>query len=1450
MVVAWFRRSFARSLTILWLAAMPFLTSGVAHAQCVANVPHVDGQWGTLPYLMPINPISTTLMHDGQILIVAGSENDASNDATGAESYRIAVWDPRGTTSASVAVQNIEYDVFCSGTAVLLDGRPLVVGGTSDYSFTGEARSSIFDPATSEFLQTQKMVDGRWYATATELPDGRIMAFSGLGLTGNTNNTVEIYDLKNVGPGWTTPATAPFTPPLYPRMLLLPSGKVFFTGNGGGGRTATSWLFDPGPRTWSASAATTADRTYGSAVLLPLLPPAYTARVMNFGGGNPGTSSTEIIDFSAGSPSWVAGPNMSSGRIEMNATLLPNGKVLAQGGSQTNESPSAAGKHADIYDPVSKTMSSGGTASYSRLYHSVALLLPDATVLSMGSNPGSRGGYEPSIEIYTPTYLFDANDQLVTTRPIITGMTPASGPLGYGASFSVSYTSASAISSAVLLRPGAATHAFDMDQRLIGLCGPSPQPACSGSGTLALTTPPNGNIAPPGWYMLFLLDSAGVPSTARFLQISPYTTAPPVGTITSPASDTTITAGQSVSFGTNVAAAKYGWIFPGGSPATSTAQSPGNVTFSTAGEFVTSLTVVDGSGNSDVSPPTRTITVLPASADFDIDVTPSARSVIPGQSATFTVTVTPKSGFTGTVSLTVGSESGFPAGITSGGFSPSSITGGSGSSTLKMQTTTAANPYALSLTVTGTSGTVTHAGSTTLLVDLAAPAGLTATAGNTQVALSWPATVGATSYHVKRAKVSGGPYTTIACATSASYTDTAVTNGTTYYYVVSAAFTAGTNAGGESPNSVEASAQPLSAGATPTRTSTPNSTARTVTPTPAPTATFGPNLASQATIIARVTAPTGSGNKSLEVIRDGDKPPVGSTDSTRQYDTWDGANTAPEDWIGYTFTTPKTFTRVVFQEGMNFWDGGWFDTLTVQVRQNGVWTAVAGLTSTPAYPANDNINYETYTLNFTPTTGDGIRLDGAPGGSADFISVGELEVYGSDAGGATPTSTPAPSVTPTANLPTATATPLRTPTTTPTTTAPPTVTATATSGATPTRTATPVAATASATRTATPLAATATATPVAPTSTATPSSATCGNGVLDPGEQCDDGNTIGGDCCSASCQIEATPCDLTHLGTIIARVTAPTGTGNKNIEVIRDGDMPPVGNTDSSRQYDTWDGVNTAPEDWIGYSYASQQTFSRVVFQEGKNFSDGGWFDTLTVQVRQGGIWTTVSGLTSTPPYPPNDGINYETYTLNFAPITGDGIRLDGAPGGSDDFISVGELQVFGGIVGAHPTPTATLTPGPNLALQGTIVARVTAPTGSGSKSLEVIRDGDKPPVGNTTSTRQYDTFDGANTAPEDWIGYTFTTARTFTKVVFQEGMNFSNGGWFDSLTVQVRQNGVWTNVASPTFTPAYPPNDGVNYETYVITFPATTGDGIRLDGAPGGSADFISVGELEVYGP
>ena len=76
------------------------------------------------------------------------------------------------------------------------------------------------------------------------------------------------------------------------------------------------------------------------------------------------------------------------------------------------------------------------------------------------------------------------------------------------------------------------------------------------------------------------------------------------------------------------------------------------------------------------------------------------------------------------------------------------------------------------------------------------------------------------------------------------------------------------------------------------------------------------NLTQTGSIIARVTAPTGGGSRSLEVIRDGDTPAVGSPDARRQYDTYRGGAVATDDWIGYQYTTPQTFAAVIFQEGV------------------------------------------------------------------------------------------------------------------------------------------------------------------------------------------------------------------------------------------------------------------------------------------------------------------------------------------------------------------------------------------------------------------------------------------------------------------------------------------------------------------------------------------------------
>ncbi|HSY30538.1 MAG TPA: galactose oxidase-like domain-containing protein, partial [Verrucomicrobiae bacterium] len=584
--------------------ALLLFCAPLAHGQA-----NVTGTWQTLPTLMPINPVHTALLSNGKILVVSGSGN-----YTAQTTYLVGLWDPSNNSWTNGPQQS--WDMFCNGMIVLPDGRAFIVGGNLQYDpFFGWKRTSIYDPVTAKYADMEDMAHGRWYPTDTVLGDGRVMTFSGLDETGNTNSTVEIY---KVGAGWSAPLTASWTPPLYPRMHVLPSGKVFYSG-----WTTQSRTFDPSTNSWSGVIATTnygGVRNYGSSVLFPLTPAnGYKPKVIIFGGGNPSTATTEVIDLSATTPSWVYGPSMSQPRIEMNATMLPNGQILTVGGSVNDEDTSTASLQADLYDTATNTMSSAGSNSFARLYHSVALLLPDATVWVAGGNP-SRGSYEQHVEIYTPPYLYNSSGSLAT-RPSITSVTP--GVIGYGSSFQVQTPDAANIASVVIMKDGSVTHAFNMDQRLVGLS------FTAGSGVLNVTGPPNGNTAPPGYYMIFLINTSGVPSVAKFVQISKTATdTPPKGTITSPISDIVIAPGQSVTFsGTGTASSgsisAYSWSFRGATPATSSLQNPGAVTFSTAGTYTASFTVTDSAGNTDPSPPVRTITVASEAAPVLSAVSPT-----------------------------------------------------------------------------------------------------------------------------------------------------------------------------------------------------------------------------------------------------------------------------------------------------------------------------------------------------------------------------------------------------------------------------------------------------------------------------------------------------------------------------------------------------------------------------------------------------------------------------------------------------------------------------------------------------------------------------------------------------------------------------------------------------------------------------------------------------------
>jgi hypothetical protein len=291
-------------------------------------------------------------------------------------------------------------------------------------------------------------------------------------------------------------------------MFLAPNGRLFYAGP-----TVTSLYLDPaGTGAWTTVGRRLVDdRNYGSAVMID-------ARVLTMGGGGstatcstPLTRTAEIIDLNVASPAWRSVGSMAYPRRQLNATILPDATVLVTGGTSacgfSNESGSVFA--AERWNPTSEQWTTLASMHAKRVYHSAAILLPDARVLSAGGGDNAGSTNQFSAEIFTPPYLFK-QDGTPALRP--TYSLDATDLL-YNQSFTVNTPDAARIAKVTLIRLSAVTHAFNQSQQLNTL-GFTAQ---SDGQHLTVTTPATRNLAPPGPYMLFLVDNLGVPSVAQIV---------------------------------------------------------------------------------------------------------------------------------------------------------------------------------------------------------------------------------------------------------------------------------------------------------------------------------------------------------------------------------------------------------------------------------------------------------------------------------------------------------------------------------------------------------------------------------------------------------------------------------------------------------------------------------------------------------------------------------------------------------------------------------------------------------------------------------------------------------------------------------------------------------------------------------------------------------------------
>jgi hypothetical protein len=377
------------------------------------------------------------------------------------------------------------------------------MGGHSGTDNIGIAVTNLFDFVSRTWSPGPAMQNGRWYPSVLALPNGEALVVSGGGSDGTLNTIPEVLSASGTSLRPLTAAASSIN--YFPMMFVAPGGSVFIAGPA----QATGYLTTAGAGGKSTGPSSAyGHRDYGSAVMYE------PGKILLVGGGAP-TNTAERIDLNVGA-TWQSAGSMRVARRQMNATLLADGTVLVTGGTNAtgfNSPPTDANVLA-----AERWSSTGGWTqlarqTHYRLYHSTALLLPDGRVLSVGSGQPFASGLQNDYtgEIFSPPYLFNL-DGSAATRPAV-AFAPAS--VTYGQSFTIGTPNASSIAKVTFIRLSSVTHATNMNQRLNYL-----PITTRDAASLTVTAPLSGDLAPPGHYLMFVLDDNGVPSVARIVQIN------------------------------------------------------------------------------------------------------------------------------------------------------------------------------------------------------------------------------------------------------------------------------------------------------------------------------------------------------------------------------------------------------------------------------------------------------------------------------------------------------------------------------------------------------------------------------------------------------------------------------------------------------------------------------------------------------------------------------------------------------------------------------------------------------------------------------------------------------------------------------------------------------------------------------------------------------------------